>query len=167
MATTTAVAPPKSETKPVVKQAEPAKKMQRLMFGPELIGCPVQWFQTGDPTEKPMMAVCIDAHGRDKITIRVTDFGGDRQFTRRNCPHISDPDLTARKTPIPGPPLGAWDFAPWQVPEAYRQVDSIKYRIVLLFQNHAYNASQIASALKGDWTEAKVQEVLDEHATKP
>lgn len=167
MAETASLSTKPIQTAAVKKTADTQPvRTERVLFNPP-IGLPLQWFAHGDPTEKPLRAVCIDTFGRDMITIRVTANNGDHEWTVRNCPHMSDPMLIARKTKIPGPPIGAWDFIPGFVPTEYRKVDSIRYRIVLLYQLHSYNAYQIASALKGDWTEAKVQEVLDEHATNP
>lgn len=126
----------------------------------------VQWYEIADPRHTPWPALVTGKGGDDRNHLMVLRISGRavQQLVRENVPHMSDPTLSTKK-PMPGmPPRGAWDFNPDAVPERYKDLDAMQYRIVLLHQLHAYTAKQCAAAVGGGWTEELAQAVLDAHA---
>lgn len=174
----TAVKEKKQETVPLGTEPKPQAKSRavrakdRQMVQQRLVqaqvGTWVQWYETADPRQQPWPALVYGKGGDDRNHLLVVRMSGraKQEMVRENVPHMSDPILTVKK-PLPGQPYrGAWDFNPDFVPERYKGVNAMSYRIVLLHQIHAYSALQCAQAIGGGWTTKLVQAVLDEHANR-
>ena len=150
------------------KRAVPRNVFRPILFNPP-VGLPVQWFPNANPRETPWPARIAQTEGRDRLAVSAESPNGTIRRVIDDCPHMSDPKLVTQRLPRGVHTPGAWDFLPMKsmVPAEYQHIDTTRYLIVRLNQQQNLNAFQIAQVLRNGWTEDRVQEVLEDHATAP
>ena len=137
-----------------------SEKIEHFVMEP-CVGTPIRWYPHGNPNERPLAAVCVEAPGRGMIGILAQSHTG-LKVLKRAVPHISDPHLLLHPPRDPQDSKGGWDWLEDEefTPKRFRGLNRDSLRIIGLYQRHGKKPAEIAELMGSSWNADDVRIIL-------